>query len=239
MTTGSPELDADTWQLYSGLHRLLLRLAGQVPDELETHARTMLGTSDLAYLPDTVAGSAAELGVSLTAPEADLLRRTLRVLDVGEDEPAGLGEISISPTTPPTGYRFAPVSPRVLTLAAARIRPGLDLTRGAPADLADLAEELRDLPDDLVVDALTEHDGVVAIWRGWRFTPDWSADSARRVYLAEVGARVPAWELTYEAQEELGAVDEESPQVEVYWAGDELSPYHQAARANAALLWAR
>ena len=48
-------------RIFRGVHRLLLRLAGRVPDELLTHARSMLAEGDLPYLPDTLTGAAAVL----------------------------------------------------------------------------------------------------------------------------------------------------------------------------------
>ncbi|MDR8412963.1 hypothetical protein MTP10_30050 [Nonomuraea sp. 3-1Str] len=61
----------------------------------------------------------------------------------------------------------------------------------------------------------------------------------RRVYLAEAAPGVPAWDLTVDAQRELVQMGMDSPQVEVYWSGDDLPPYHRTARTGAALLWRR
>ncbi len=47
---------------------------------------------------------------------------------------------------------------------------------------------------------------------------------------------VPAWELTLEAQAELLEMDEPDPQVEVYWTGDALPPYHRSAHPAATAL---
>lgn len=231
MTAEWAEPDEQAWRLYGGLHRLLLRLAGQIPDELLSHTRTLLGTGEFAYLPDTVTASAAELGVSLTAAETRLLREVLATL--GDDQaPTGTDQVTISEATPATDHRFIPVPPQLMDRV---ISDTLDLTAGPPPGLADLADDLTDLSDDLVVDALTEHDGVTAIWRAWRSgTGGW-----RRVYLAEVEPGVRAWDLTVEAQEELTHMDDGAPQVEVYWVGEDLPPYHHAARAHAALLWKR
>jgi hypothetical protein len=40
------------WRFYSGLHRLLLRVAGRVPDEWLTDIRRMLAGGDLVQVPD-------------------------------------------------------------------------------------------------------------------------------------------------------------------------------------------
>ncbi|GAA3544923.1 hypothetical protein GCM10022419_026440 [Nonomuraea rosea] len=241
------ELDDGAWQLYGGLHRLLLRLAGRVPDELLTRARTMLAVGDLSYLPETVTMAALEYGVPLTAQELGLLREVFTALGI-EGEPAGIDRVPTTdptPDAPPTnaidrvnaadpapatGHRFSP------DLAEPpRIPAGLDLTDGVPVELADLEDELFDLHDHLVVDALSEHTGVVAVLRAWRSGPG----GRRRVYLAEVDPGVMAWELTLEAQTELRQLGEDDPQAEVYWTGDDLPPYHRAARAAATVLWKR
>jgi hypothetical protein len=244
------ESDEQVWQLYAGLHRLFLRLAGRVPDEWLTHVRDMLGGGDLNYLPDTVAGSVLELGLTLRAAEAELLRSTLAALGFDGDEPAGLARVPISADgTPATNHRFRPAPPQVLLTNGARIPSTLDLTGGTsdeltdlPADLAhldDLADDLTDSLDDRAMDNLARHDGTVAVWRAWRFGPEGPTERGTRVVLAEVDPGTPAWDLGYEAQRELKWKGEESPQVEVLWTGDELTPYHRAALAGAARLWVR
>ncbi|MFI6792165.1 hypothetical protein ACIBG4_33050 [Nonomuraea sp. NPDC050383] len=90
-----------------------------------------------------------------------------------------------------------------------------------------------------MVDALTEHAGVVAVRRAWRTVSGGSPERGRRAYLAEADPGVPAWDLTVDAQRELVQMGMDSPQVEVYWSGDDLPPYHRAARTGAALLWRR
>lgn len=207
----------DAWQVFAGLHRLLLRLAGRFPDELIIRTRTMLARSDLVYLPDTVTGSAARLGVSLTAADVELLRYVLAVAGGAAGDPAAADQLTIATSVPATDHRFTPAPP------------------GASA----VARVSADLADDLLVDAMTEHPGVTAIRRAWRSAPHRESEDARRVYFVEVERRVRAWELTGDAQNELGLIDEESPQVEVYWTGDELPPYHRTALTGAALLWPR
>ncbi|MFB9832466.1 hypothetical protein [Actinoallomurus acaciae] len=207
----------DAWQVFAALHRLLLRLAGRFPDELITRTRTMLARSDLVHLPDTVTGSAARLRVSLTAADVELLRYVLALADGAAGDPAATDQLTISTSVPATDHRFTPVPP------------------GAPA----VARVSADLADDLLVDAMNEHLGVMTIRRAWRSAPHEESEDARRVYFVEVEPHVRAWELTGDAQHELVLIDEESPQVEVYWTGDELPPYHRTALADAALLWPR
>ncbi|MGN9846086.1 hypothetical protein ACTMTI_49025 [Nonomuraea sp. H19] len=228
MTAEPREPDEAVKRIFEGLHRLLLRLAGRVPDEFVSHARSMLAEGDLAYLPDTLSGTAAGLEVSLTMADAEILRDVLETLGAGE-QPAAVERIPISDVIPETGHLFAPALPEVLASAGTPL-PGE--SEGALAGLTDLT-------DDLVVDALTEHAGVVAVWRAWRFGPGEPSQDGRRVYLAEVEPGVPAWELTMDAQRELVQMRVDAPQVEVYWSGDDLPPYHRTARTAAVLLYQR
>ncbi|MFC7649921.1 hypothetical protein ACFQX6_63490 [Streptosporangium lutulentum] len=104
------ELDDRTWQLYSGVHRMLLRLV-RLPDELITRARAMLAEGDLSYLPDAVTIAAVEGGVPLTAEEVEVLREVFTVLGL-EGEPTASGEVTLTTTTPATGHTFSPDSVR-------------------------------------------------------------------------------------------------------------------------------
>ncbi|GAB2958937.1 hypothetical protein ACFMQL_11265 [Nonomuraea fastidiosa] len=232
MSTPWGALDDRAWRLYAGVHRLLIRLAGRLPDEVVTRARTMLAAGDLAYLPDMLTLAAAENGVSLTAGDLDLLRDVLAALGL-DGEPAGAAAVPPQDGTEAPGYAFSPDSVR-----PPRIPPGLDLSSGVPPESADLEDDLFDLTDHLVVDALSERAGVVTVRRAWRATLDGSG-APHRVYLAEVDPGVAAWELTAEAQTEMDQMDEPDPQVEVYWTGDDLPPYHRAALTAAVLLWHR
>ncbi|MFC7647391.1 hypothetical protein ACFQX6_47885 [Streptosporangium lutulentum] len=101
------ELDDRARQLYGGVHRLLLRLASQLPDELITRARTMLAEGDLAYLPDAVMIAAAEGGVGLTAQEVGVLREVFAALGL-EGEPTAADEVTLTTSTPVTGHTFSP-----------------------------------------------------------------------------------------------------------------------------------
>ncbi len=86
---------------------LLLRLAGQVPDELITRARTMLARGDLSYVPDTVTLAAVENEVALTAEEVAVLREMLAALG-GDGDPTGADAVAITTVTPATGHGFSP-----------------------------------------------------------------------------------------------------------------------------------
>ncbi|GAA5187129.1 hypothetical protein GCM10023322_34740 [Rugosimonospora acidiphila] len=238
------DLDDLLWHFFAGIHELLLELAGRVPDDLLTYLRTALVDGDLAIIPDTVAGSAATLGISLRPANLELLQ-----MMVGERDLAGADLVAVAEDIPATDHRFAPVPAGALASGGSRIPASLDLS-GCGADLtdlpdslaslADLAEELTDLVDEAVVMEVPDHECVIGLWRAWRFGPAGPPRDARRVFLVEVAPDTLAWDL--EARIRSWIVDtlgDGSSDIEVYWAGDELTPYHRAVRANAALLWAR
>jgi hypothetical protein len=242
----------EEWPLFVSVHRMLLRLAGQLPDEWLSHTRALFGGGDLRDVPEAVSGALAETGVTLTAAEVELLRRVLVALgDPPSDSPVRLDEVAVSEVTPATGHRFVPASPDLLAVAGERLPANLDLTGGAseslwdlPEDLAhleDLADDLTDVKDSGAAISLSYGGGTVGVWRAWRLGPDGGDGPpvSRRVYLAEVDPGVPAWEVETEARRALRRDGEDFPQVEVYWTGDELAPYHRTALANAALLQAR
>ncbi|QSB16806.1 hypothetical protein JQS43_11270 [Natronosporangium hydrolyticum] len=220
-----------------------------MPDDWLAYTRQMLATGDLAYLPDTIAGSVLELGVSLTPAEVAFLPQVLSAIGHGDDQPPGLASVRVSEETPPTGHRFYPTPPHVLAAAGDRIPTSLDLTGGEskqlwdlPPELArltDLADDLTDMADNGIAVVLSRRAGVIGIWRAWRFEPTGPPSGGRRVYLVEVEPGVPAWKIANDGQRELADDGEEHPQVEVYWSGEELTAYHRAARAGSALLWAR
>ena len=195
------DLDAQTWWIFGGLHRLLLRLAGRLPDELLTHARRMLGAGDLAYLPDTLTVPAAGFGVSMTSDDVLLLRNVVGWWGAG-GEPQLVGQVPVSEVVPVTGHRFAPVSPQVLASTGVRFPASLDLSGGDFGELADLADDLMDLTDQVVVADLSGVDGVVRVRRAWRSGPE-EASTVRRVFVVEVEPDVYAWDVAIETQRTL------------------------------------
>jgi hypothetical protein len=236
----------ELWPILVGVHRMLLRLAGQVPDEWLAHIRDLLGGPDLVQLPDTVTFGVAEMGVPLTRDEVEVVRRVKRMFS--PEEPFRLPDVSLGGGPAPVdGYRFAPVPPEARAMAGKRIPDALDLTGGGPEDLTALPADLvyltdvdyllTDDHDDSAVSTLTFDQGTVGVWRAWRFGPD-GADSGRRVYLVEVGPEVAAWRAENRARRVLVERGDRFPQVEVYWTGDELMPYHRALRDHSTLLWA-
>jgi hypothetical protein len=244
----SSELNDEIWRVFGGLHRLLLGLAGRVPDDFLTHCRGLLGTIEVDYLPDTVSGSLAQLGVALRPADLAVLRAASAIFGSPE-EPAEIDLVPLSDRVPGTEHLFFPAPPGVLAAAGPRIPARLDLTGGDPEDfavlpphlahLADLAYDLTDSVDARMADFFAARPGTVAIGRTWRFGPSGPPTAAQRVFVAEVDSGVWAWDRAYEAQQVLTRFGEPDPQVEVTWTGDDLPPYHLAAWAGSARLWAR
>lgn len=234
------------WRFFGGLHRLLLRLGGRVPDEWLALMRDLLAGGDFAQLPSRVMGSVVEFEVSLAAGEVALLREIERA--VFGDDPVGVDEVVISEEVPATDYRFFPVPEGVLASNAARIPPRLDFSGAGELlsdlppgllHLNDLAMRLTDVEDETPVTVLPLNEDVLSVCRAWRFSSDGPLVGGVRVVLVEVAPFTRAWDVTGKLQRLLrndGVVD---PQVEVFWAGEDLPPYHRAALAGSALLWRR
>jgi hypothetical protein len=121
---------------------------------------------------------------------------------------------------------------------------------GDPA-LADLAPQLEGLPEppyrflppadgdpgaELVDAAVTAADVVGGLGGLWRVQRS-SARATVGVWLAEADRSADAVELTAEMQEWLAEAGEIPPRLEVFTEGTELTPYHEAALAEATLVW--
>jgi len=239
------ELGDQGWRFFSGLHRLLLRLAGRVPDEWLGDMRRMLAEGDLPQVPDTVLGSMVEFGQPLTAGDVALIREV--VLAFFGREPVAVDRVRIVDEVPGTGHRFFPAPAEVLATDAARIPPRLDLT-GRPGDnlwelppalgaLDDLATRLTDVPDRSQVGSLRLEEDVLSTARAWRFPPGDSYADGVRVVLVEVAPYAAAWDIAGQTRRHLERPGVAAPQIEVFWAGEALPPYHRAALAGSALLW--
>jgi hypothetical protein len=97
----------EAWLVFSGLYRILLHLAGRMPDDWMIEARAWLGRGELGYMPDLISGGAAGVGVALPAEDLDLLRR-LQAQYGGPEAPAGIDLIPVLDRFPPTEHRFTP-----------------------------------------------------------------------------------------------------------------------------------
>jgi hypothetical protein len=195
----------EAWLVFSGLYRILLHLAGRMPDDWMIEARAWLGRGELGYMPDLISGGAAGIGVALPAEDLDLLRR-LQAQYGGPEAPAGIDLIPVLDRFPPTEHRFTP-------------GPGPDA-----------------LDDSAVLVNLDPV--VVAIARAWRTGAD--GDPPTRVFLVEVDPVAEALTVGNDLARLLDWSPERPvPQIEVYWSGEPLPPYHTAALAAAAPLWRR
>ena len=247
MTDARTELGEQGWRFFSGLHRVLLRVAGRAPDDWLWLMRRKLGEGALFELPDEIAGGLGDLELAVPVGDVALLREMTRVLH-GRD-PLWLtdgGELPVEAEVPETDHLFFPVPGEVLASDGTRIPAHLDLTGHGqdlwdlpPAleSLADLALRMTDGPDHDVLTLPRDHDGVRSISRAWRFPPGAKPTDGVRVVLVELAEFTPAWEVTAETQADLAQYGELTPQVEVYWTGTEPTPYHRAALAGGALLW--
>ena len=106
MTFTDPTDVAALWPICAPLHRVLLNLAGRMPDDWLADERAALANGDLAYLPDTIAGSVITMGVPLTEPDVSALRASQAAINgPGQDEV--IEQVTVVAQTPATGHVFA------------------------------------------------------------------------------------------------------------------------------------
>jgi hypothetical protein len=213
-------------------HRLLLRLAGSLPDELISEARTWLAEGGQVDVAQAVGFAAATGRVPVAAADAVLMAAELRAAGEEAELIDGLERLDETAGTP-LPWIFTPFDPRDPELGD---HPGpVDLTSPDEAASAEAA-------DRVVATEAQEEDGLLAVWRSWRAPADGSPWPApRRVFVVQAGPRLPADELaavTSRFQDALSAAGEECPQVEVCGAGTPVPEYQSSACANAALVWA-
>jgi hypothetical protein len=79
---------------------------------------------------------------------------------------------------------------------------------------------------------------VVAVRRTWRTDPA-GATPPTRVLLVEVDPGAEAWLIGEDIADMLKRSEERPSQIEVYWTGEHLPPYHQAALAGSMPVWQR
>jgi hypothetical protein len=215
-------------------HALLLRMAGSVPDDLISEARTWLADGQQADVAQALAFAALTNRIPVSAADADLL--TAELVADGQDTDA-LSDLEILDEAAilPMPWVFSPVP---IESAGTDSRPPviLDLTTD-PAALAALD------PIDRAAVAAVEGDlNASALWRAWRGPADGSRWPApRRVFIITVPAdgNDGPTNLTVRIQEALIAAGEESPQVEVCQEERPVPAYQGTAVAHAALIWAR
>ncbi|WP_431892122.1 hypothetical protein [Micromonospora haikouensis] len=220
--TTEPATDRGT-----ALHRLLQRLAGQVPDELVGEARQWLAAGQLTEVAQALAFTCLTGHLPVTGAEADLLAGILS--DAGEDVGVLTG-LHRGAGGPPVAYGMAPVGPQVLAEPGIRVPYSLDLTVGGDGPGG---------PDDLdrvAVDAVAAEPGPVGLWRAWRYPAlDARHPPPKRLYLVQAGEPVALAARVGCALESAG---ERHPLVEVFADPGELPQYQRRALAYSALLWA-
>ncbi len=223
-TNPIPQAGPEAW------HLLLLRLAGALPDDLISEARTWLDEDGQVDVAQAVGFAAATGRVPVLAEDADLMASALRA--AGEDAELidSLERLDTAEILP-LPWAFAPFDPR---------RPDRG-THPGPVDLT-IDDRLVDGVDRAVCVAAAREPGLVAAWRSWRAPADSSPWPApRRVFVVQAGPEIPAADLigvTARLQAALTAAGEEHPQVEVCGAGTPVPAYQSSACAHAALIWA-
>ncbi|MGI5229465.1 hypothetical protein [Actinoallomurus sp. CA-142502] len=104
-----------------------------------------------------------------------------------------------------------------------------------PRDRFDTPERAEDAVDGVIAEAGRRVGGLSAIWRACRQADD---GGTRRVYLAEARPEADVVELVAEMQHALTEADGDTARVEVFAERTAPLPYHDAALASAALVWA-
>ncbi|GIG03148.1 hypothetical protein [Catellatospora citrea] len=224
-------MNTDT-DLAEALHLLLLRLAGRVPDELVSRARSWLAADRPVDVARGVVFALLQSRIGLPGADAVVLAHVLLAADGNTD---ALAEVERTADADLPPFRFAPVDPDTLRLHDDQIAYNLDLTASDP-DASSWDEH-----DSAVLHAVAAQPGpgVYALWRAWRYpateTP-WPPP--RRVYLVQShGPAHTLPELTERLQQALAAAGDPDPQVETFTDPDDLPAYQRAALGYAALLW--
>lgn len=196
-------------------HALLLRMAGQLPDELLATARGWLAAGRTDELSRALTFAVLASRLPMTGP--DVLALSALVIEEGGD-PVGLGGVPVTEPDAVVPWVFATLDPAT--------SDGPPPAGDAPVDAA-------------ATDFVSSVDGVVGLWRAWRLpalpTP-WPRP--RRVYVLETAADADPTSLGARLQVALDAAGEPHPQVEAYRTGAALPAYQRLARAEGRLLWA-
>lgn len=224
-------------------HRMLLRVAGWVPDEVTHALRQRLAANPLVELAQAAAFAALAHRCPVAPEDAALLHNTLS--EVGQDTKA-LAELDLVPVPGLPWYAMSAVDPRRLTGQPDEAPSSVDLTDAAGGshdhdsmDRAAVGAARDPGPDATAAEPIADL-VAVAVWRCWRSpaitTP---YPPPRRLYLvqAETGDpdRMPM--LTARVQAALVRAGEPAPQVEVFADSGELPAYQRAALGWSALLW--
>lgn len=204
-----------------GCHRMLLRLAGRLPDGLLTRSRDWLAAGELGDLARSVAFWAVSQDAVLTEDDAALLSGLLTEANA---DPSGLAQLTLEDFDPFPYYAFASEIPPELDNDGEA-----DSGAGAPVDAS---------ADQVAVQALAAEPGAIGLWRAWRFPADGAPwPPPKRVFVVEV-AGVDAAGVAARLQDRLATAGETDPQVEVYETGLKIPVYQEFAQTYGELLWA-
>ncbi|MEV4759502.1 hypothetical protein AB0J86_31020 [Micromonospora sp. NPDC049559] len=217
-------------------HRLLLRTAGRLPDELTAEARRWLADGDVLGVAQAVTFAALAGRIALTPADADLLAATLAEAGADADAVAALER---SETEGQGWFGLAPVGPDVLATYGDEVPYSLDLTAGydGPGGADPTDEAVRAAVSGGEVAGVA----ILGVWRSFRFPArDTRWPAPRRVYLVQAATADDAVlvPVAPALQDALAAAGEAHPQVEVFAEPGALPAFQRTALGFGALLWA-
>lgn len=204
-------------------HQLLLRTAGQLPDDLVSAARQWIVSDRIIDAAEAIAFAAALDGVPLAEGDITLLAELL----TAAGRPTGaIDEISVrADLSSARGFTFTAEAPQEVGWSTRVTGRGDALAEAAAAAVAGT--------------------GALGLWRAWRAVDNpeaWLDEAAATaVWLVEMRPNTPEGELpvvTARIQDRLITAGSEHPQVEVYTSGTLLPSYQLIAHAGGGLLWA-
>ncbi|WP_238012838.1 hypothetical protein KZZ52_15305 [Dactylosporangium sp. AC04546] len=212
-------------------HWMLLRLSGELPDDLATQCRAWLARGRELDLGRAVARAVLAQRTPLTGPDLGLLAELL--VEAGMDASA-LSMVDVASLDQVPRYGF--VSSRAMIEGIL----GGDVGAGPPAMPAGQGQEqVEDVVESGALAAVAGEPGALALWRSWRFPSDGAPwPPPKRVFVVEVDEAADPVGITDRVQGAVAAAGEAAPQVEVYPRRAELPGYQRLARAYGALLWA-
>ncbi|PBC69546.1 hypothetical protein BX265_6875 [Streptomyces sp. TLI_235] len=195
-------------------HRLLLALAGRLPDAALTRLRTLLASDDRRAFSADLGHTVVAEALALPEPDEDLVAELL--------EGEGLDSSLLDTLLP-----FA---------AETALRPAFVFTP-QPDGTPPHGDGLHDAFDQAAVAAVSDLPGIHGLWRSWRWSTDLDDAPPRRIYLVEADRTHDLPALTARLQQLLASQGEPHPQVEAHASGEALPRYQQLARSHGALLW--
>ncbi|MEX5635954.1 hypothetical protein [Parafrankia sp. FMc2] len=212
-------------------HRVLLALAGVLPDPLLSRVRAWLADGRCAEVARAVAVALVAAGAPIPAELASTVRAGLRAADA---DLSAMVAMLPRDERGPVPWRFSCTEEQWSCLP-------LDLTGSDAGPAAGSSDAAAGSSDAAAVAAAEAEPVALGLWRSWRLPmEDGLRPPPRRVYVVTVEpgpGRAAA--VAGRVQAALDAAGELDPQVEVCEAGGEPPVYQVLARTFGALLWAR